>query len=169
MKLLLIRHGESGAVGQNGVTTDEQRELTEVGVEKSRRAATALNRMDIRLEAILTSPYPRAVRTAQLLCEGLHHTPQLRERDSLRPCDAIDDAVREIEMSRELRTIAICGHEPTLSAVADHLLGSRQGPSLIFHTGSIAFMQLDVSRKRPEGVLFWFLDSHHLDLISQSP
>lgn len=168
MELLLIRHGQADVVGSPGVETDEQRDLTATGVERTTRAAVALNRLDIRINAILASPCPRAMHTARILCDGLQHTPQLRASEHLRPGVDVPAMLNELKTHAELGALAVCGHEPNLSALADRLLGSRTRPSLIFHTGSIAFLQVDLDGKTPAATLHWFVDSRQLDLIAHA-
>ncbi len=168
MELLLIRHGEATAVGNDGVMSDHDRDLTEAGVGKIRRAARAIDRMEVRLNAIISSPYPRAEHTARIICDGLTHKPVLRCSESLAPGNSVTEALAELRQNGELRALAICGHEPTLSMLANRLLGNRNRPVLIFHTGSVAYLQLDLSPKSAAGTLHWFLDSRQLDMIGQA-
>jgi phosphohistidine phosphatase len=168
MELLLIRHGEAVRLGSRTAATDRERSLTPAGAEYTRRAATALNILGLRLDAILTSPYARTMQTAELLAEGLEHRPELRPRDFLGPNADWQALVHELQRDIEFSTIAWCGHEPDLSASATRLLGGNDRPSLIFHTGSVAMMHVDLGRDPPQASLRWFLDSRQLDLIAQT-
>ncbi|MEE9295205.1 MAG: phosphohistidine phosphatase SixA [Phycisphaerae bacterium] len=167
MELLLVRHGEATPVGSKGVRSDRQRKLTPAGLEKTKRAAIALNKLDVRIDAMLASPYPRALETAKTLCEGLENRPRLRARDSLRPGGDIDTILQEIRLNAELGAIGLCCHEPTLSRLTDVLLGGSERPPLVFHTGAVAFMQVDLDQDPPAATLHWFLDSRQLDLIAR--
>jgi phosphohistidine phosphatase len=168
MELLLIRHGEATPVGQDGVRSDEGRDLTERGIDRTKNAALALRRIGLRLNAVLASPYPRAMHTAKLICEGLESRPQLRSCDGLRPDAAIKQMVDEIRLNSELKSIALVTHEPNLSCLSSSLLCGRQQPMLIFHTGAMAYMQIDVGHRKPAATLHWFLDCFQLDLIGRS-
>ncbi len=167
MELLLIRHGEATAVGNDGVMCDQDRDLTVAGVQKIRAAAAAINKMGVRLNAMIASPYPRAEHTARIICEGLDHRPELRCCDALAPDNSDAGTMEVIRQNAELRALGVCGHEPTLSALANRLLGSRKRPVLIFHTGSVAYMQLDLSPRSAAATLHWFLDSTQLGMIAQ--
>lgn len=169
MELLLIRHAEAARPAAPGADHDETRALTPLGVEKSRRAAAALNKLNVHVDALLVSPYLRAMQTAQIITDGLTHTPQLRSTEALRPGATADKLVKEIRRAAELGTVALCGHEPDLSKLATRLLGGDGSPSLLFHTGSIASLQLDLGAKPLAGSLRWFIDSAQLDLIAQAP
>ncbi len=168
MELLLIRHGEATRVGDDGATTDRQRVLSSLGIEKTRNAGIALSKLDLRINAVLSSPYPRAVQTSEVLRDNLTHTPQIRASELVAPNAAWSPIVKELQRNIELRTIAICGHEPDLSAFATNLLGGNRRPSLIFHTGSVAMFRIDVRTDPPEASLQWFLDSNQLDLIARA-
>jgi phosphohistidine phosphatase SixA len=76
--------------------------------------------------------------------------------------------VDELRRNTEFTTIAMCGHEPDLSTTATRLLGGDHRPSLLFHTGSIAMLHVDLKADPPQSSLAWFLDSRQLDLIAQA-
>ncbi len=169
MELLLIRHAQAQPIGSSGIERDRDRDLTPDGVAVTERIADALNKFDVRIAAMLVSPFRRTMHTAGILCDRLHHPPQLRVSENLTPRSTIAAAVNEIRQNAELECIAMCGHEPTLSGLADRLLGSRYRPSLIFHTGAAAFLHVDINGKAPAATLHWFLDFRQLDLISRAP
>ena len=167
MDLLLIRHAESARVGSPGISSDEERTLTPTGRFKTQRAALALNALGVRLNAILASAYPRAVETAQILAENLIHTPQVRPCDALLPNAPQQRLLDEIRRAFELRSVALCGHEPDLSRLASIFLGGDNAePTLLFHTGAIAYLKLHSHSEPLAGSLHWFLNSHQLELIS---
>ena len=65
MKLLILRHAIAVPRGTPGIPDDE-RPLTAKGEQRFRRAARGLARIARRPDAILTSPLPRALRTAEI-------------------------------------------------------------------------------------------------------
>jgi phosphohistidine phosphatase len=166
MELFIVRHGEATRIGTPGVECDRDRRLSPLGIEKTQRASDALNKMGVRINAILCSPYPRALRTAEILCDRLDHPPQLRSCDAL-ACDGdVDTVLGELRRVSELKSVAVCGHEPDLSRLTTRLLGRNGQPCLIFHTGSIASVKVDFNGDQPTGLLHWFLNSHQLDFIA---
>ncbi len=169
LELLIIRHGEATPVGSPGVGSDRERTLSATGVDKTKRAAAALNRLGIRLNAVLTSPYPRAHQTAEILCERLERAPQLRACDAL-SCDAdMGRLMEELNRVAELKAVGVCGHEPDLSRLTARLLANDDRPRLVFHTGSMAYMHVELNGSTPSSLLHWFLDSRQLDWIAQAP
>lgn len=80
-ELLMIRHGQSQA--NVGASTDPDCELTDAGLEQARALARRLMRFDLIGFTGLTSPYCRAVQTAEAiaLATGLQFQvdPDIRE------------------------------------------------------------------------------------------
>lgn len=168
MNLLLIRHGEALSVGFPGIDSDEQRVLSPAGRDKTRLAANALNKIGIRINIMLASPYLRAMETAEIICEHLDKPPQLRSCEALSAGGNVKKVIDAIRQVADLGGLALCAHEPDLSMLATYLLGGKKEPCLIFHTGAVAHMQLDLNSKSPTASLHWFLNSHQLVQIARS-
>ena len=69
MQLLIVRHGIAVERGTPGIP-DDDRPLTPEGEKKFKQAARGIARALDKPYAILTSPLPRAHRTAELLAEA---------------------------------------------------------------------------------------------------
>lgn len=74
-ELLMVRHGESEA--NVGLSTDPDCALTARGLEQAKALAPRLSRLDLRGFVALTSPYRRAVQTAQVLAAATGLTPEV--------------------------------------------------------------------------------------------
>jgi phosphohistidine phosphatase len=122
LNLYLVRH----AIAEpRGAGDDSLRELTPEGIARLRAAAAGLARLDVQVEAVLSSPYPRAWQTAEVLGEELDWpTPEaldaLAAPVSARECL---DAVR----GRREASLALVGHQPNLSELASLLLTGDEG------------------------------------------
>ena len=68
MKIYLVRHAE--AVPEDGAVRDDDRWLTPRGREAARGLARLLREQQVEPDAVLTSPLPRALQTAELLADG---------------------------------------------------------------------------------------------------
>jgi phosphohistidine phosphatase len=117
MKLLLIRHGE--AVDATPDNSDGSRWLTPRG--RAETAVTARHVAAVGPLTLVTSPLVRAVQTAEII--AAHAAPP----DSVTVLAALatgDIAAigRFIEAARTGGTLALVGHEPTLSQVLVALL-----------------------------------------------
>ena len=105
-ELLMVRHGESEA--NVGLSTDPDCALTARGLEQAKALAPRLARFDLHGFVALTSPYRRAVQTAQLLAAAtglaLEIDADLREwgatavvRGQTYPQEAIAETVKRLE------------------------------------------------------------------------
>jgi phosphohistidine phosphatase len=69
-QLYLMRHGVALPQGTPGIL-DDDRPLTQAGEQRVRQVARSLRRLEIRLDGLVTSPLPRASRTAEIVAEVL--------------------------------------------------------------------------------------------------
>jgi phosphohistidine phosphatase len=122
MQIVLFRHGPAGRRDASRWSDDALRPLTDRGEERTREAADGLRRMlDEPLTRILTSPYARAFRTAELLGEAFPDARQV-VLEALAPGGnprAIIDALAEFD---DDAVVALVGHEPDLGVLAGGLV-----------------------------------------------
>ena len=84
MELYLIRHADALALGERGITNDEERPVSEKGETQAAAAATALQSRRIALDKLFTSPLVRARQTAEIFLR-IWSKPEL----ILETCDAL--------------------------------------------------------------------------------
>lgn len=120
MKLYFLRHGKADWPDWSG--NDDDRPLTDDGIEEMRLVANALKRLKVAPDVILASPLPRALRTAEIAAKALGG--QLEQRDELRPgfdrgqCDTL-------LVTRDGADVMMVGHEPDLSTLIRSFTGGR--------------------------------------------
>jgi phosphohistidine phosphatase len=154
MELYLLRHGiaeDRAATGR-----DADRRLTEDGRDKLRRVLERANAAGVQPSLILTSPYRRALETAEIAAHELGYEGKLARTPALAPDsspEAVWDAIRE---HRGETAILLAGHEPLFSATVAHLLGSTHA-MVHFRKGALVRIDVDSSRPAPAGVLQWML------------
>ena len=128
-ELVLLRHGiaEPRQAGQD----HPDRPLTEVGRQRTQRVMAALVRRGLRLDRLLTSPYLRALQTAQLALEaGL--APALVVDERLQPGGANETLLTPFD-----GRLGLVGHEPDLGDLACALLGCVPGSLVLRKAGVI--------------------------------
>jgi phosphohistidine phosphatase len=126
LRIFLVRHGDADAEIPEALS-DEARALT----PKARRVLIAhfeaiLDRMN-GVELILTSPLVRAVQTAQILSLVNHHEGLLHAHRSLvpeMPVGALDTVIKD----HAGKDLVLVGHQPSMGALAAHLLGLASFP-----------------------------------------
>jgi phosphohistidine phosphatase len=111
--LWLLRHAEAA----DGVPDDE-RPLTQRGIEQAQAAGRALSRLGERIEVCLCSPKLRAVQTAELACEPLGVEIRIEPALAGEPFDAR-------ELTAGLGSVLLVGHDPSFSLQLHHLTGAQ--------------------------------------------
>lgn len=154
MEIYLLRHGIA-ANAQPG-QPDSERALTEEGREKLRRVLKRARDAGARLDAILSSPYLRALETARVAKETLGYEGEIVRVEALVPNASPYDAWEEIRARKTEAAILLASHEPLMSSLAAFLLGC---PSLEVDFKKAALMRLDCERfgPQPRGALKWML------------
>jgi phosphohistidine phosphatase len=132
LMLWLVRHATAADRAMDGV--DAHRPLVERGVDQARLLATALAAWGVRPDVVLTSPWLRAVATA----EALAGAAPLRRLDALAQPDAsLASAAIAAALGPAERTVIAVGHQPWLADLASWwLCGSEGGVAIEFRKAS---------------------------------
>ena len=126
MRIYLVRHGDADAEIPEGLG-DEARALTAKARQTTFAHFTSLaDRMD-KLDLILTSPLVRTVQTAQILSLALKHEGPIRAHRSLLP-DMPVGAMASVLHDHAGENLVLVGHQPSMGAMAAHLLGMQTFP-----------------------------------------
>ncbi|MBK1830478.1 phosphohistidine phosphatase SixA [Verrucomicrobiaceae bacterium R5-34] len=122
MNLLIIRHAKAEGFAMD----DSSRNLTEKGREQARRVGEFLKSRGLQPDVTLASPYARARQTAEIFCESAGVQAPLIE--PWLACGMSPSlAMSELQAYADFGTVAICGHNPDFSYLAEWLLGSQAG------------------------------------------
>jgi phosphohistidine phosphatase len=125
MMIYIVRHGI--AVDRNDPKSppEAERPLTAAGVQKTRSAALGLRALDVKPDAVLTSPYVRAAQTAEIFAEALGFPPEkIRVSDTLKPAANPAETLKEIARLKP-REVICFGHAPHLDLMIAQLTGAR--------------------------------------------
>jgi len=151
MEIYLLRHGiaENGRPG----SPDAERALTDEGKEKLRRV---LKRAPFEPSLILSSPYKRAVETAEIAAETLGYKGKVVRTKVLTPEASPHDTWAELRTRQGESAVLLASHEPLMSTLAAFLLDS---PALQTDMKKAALMRVDCEKlgAKPGGVLKWML------------
>lgn len=154
MEIYLLRHGiaEDGVAGQS----DSERALTPEGRDKLRKVLRRASQADVAPSLILTSPYRRALETAEIAAKVLGYQGRLVHSRSLVPEASPHDLWDEMRQHRTETAILLASHEPLMSSTAAYLLGT---PALQVDMKKAALVRIDCERLGgdPRGVLKWML------------
>jgi phosphohistidine phosphatase len=153
MRLLIIRHAIAVPRGTPDIPDDE-RPLTPEGEKKFRKAARGLVRVQTRPDALLSSPLPRAWRTAEIAAGAWGGIAPTKE-PALVHAD-FDEVARVLAGHPEDATVAVVGHEPGLSALLARLLDTEDPDRVTFKKGGAALVELP-GEPAEGGTLLWYL------------
>ncbi|MDR3633017.1 MAG: phosphohistidine phosphatase SixA [Isosphaeraceae bacterium] len=113
MQLYVMRHGIAVPHGTPGVAED-QRPLTPDGEKRVKEIGRGLKALGVAIDRIVSSPLPRALRTAEIVADELKAKGLLETSDVLR-AGYNADAVREWLIERSEERLMIVGHNPAFS------------------------------------------------------
>jgi phosphohistidine phosphatase len=147
MLLYLVRHGMAVDRTDPKCPPEAERPLTAKGVQKTRSAALGLSFLGAKPDVLITSPYVRAVQTAEIFAEALGFPPdKLRVSEALKSAENPAEIVKEVLKVRA-KEVACFGHAPHLDSVVAYVAGAR-GPFTEIKKAGVACLEYTASRGR---------------------
>jgi phosphohistidine phosphatase len=154
MEIYVVRHGIAIDREDPKCPPDPERYLTEEGLEKTKRVAAGVAALSAAPDLLLSSPYVRAMQTAEIFAAALDYPKQkIRRTDLLLPGAEPTLFFRELVKDKQSSTLFIFGHAPQLDDVIATALGSKHHITSLKKAG-VALLEL----KRvspPSGQLLW--------------
>lgn len=140
MDLYVVRHAvaEEPSLG----TPDAERELTPEGIRKLKRAVRGMRALDLRFGRVLSSPWRRAVHTAELLAPLVDEArPVTTELLAQTPRAELLAYISEATAA-SARGTAVVGHEPWLGELVAWLAfgDARFGEALDLKKGGVVWL-----------------------------
>jgi phosphohistidine phosphatase len=155
-QLLLLRHADAGDP-EAWTRPDAERPLSDKGRSQAERIGRLLAAVDVRPDAVVTSPLTRAGETAELVAAELVQ-PVLVD-DRLAPGLDPDDLLGVLRDAGEPRRPMLVGHDPDFSDLASWLTGAE----ISLKKGSLARIDFDGPPAPGAGRLRWLLPPDLLD------
>jgi phosphohistidine phosphatase len=154
MELYLVRHGIAEDHSPSG--RDQDRRLTEEGRDKLRKVLKRAASAGVEPALIISSPYKRAVETAELAAAELDYKGEILRVGSLAPDSSPPSVWSEIREHRDEPSILLAGHEPLFSSTVAWLLGSTR-EMVDFRKAALIRIDVHTFGPAPQGVLQWML------------
>ena len=134
---------------------DALRPLTPDGEEGFRQATSGLAILAPRVDAMLSSPYERAWRTAEILAE-LEGWPDPKAATPLEPTLPPEKAADALEAYAAADAVALVGHRPCLHELASYLLtGDAEGAEITIKKGGVVCIRFKGTPAPGAGQLRW--------------
>ena len=165
MHLYLIRHGIAVDREDPNCPLDTERPLTPKGMKRTHAAALGLRALDVKPNAVLTSPWLRAVQSAEIFCETIgYSSKKIIRTDALKSASAPSDLLRELQ-SMKARVVLCFGHEPHLHLVIGHILHTNAKITELKKAG-LALLELE-RVSPPQGRLLALYPASTLRLLAK--
>jgi phosphohistidine phosphatase len=153
--IYILRHGraEKRAPSVHG---DAGRALTGEGRTEILGVAEFLASRDVVFGCIATSPYVRALETAQIVTKALGKRGLLVQWEELTPGSSIEALESRISSRSEDESLLIVGHEPLLGAFTGYMISGGHEAAIALGKGGLA--KIRNARFDPvSGELQWLL------------
>lgn len=151
MRLFFLRHGLADHSEWDG--DDYLRPLTPKGINRMKKEAVTISKLNLGLNAIHTSPLTRAYQTAEIVANELQMLDTFHVDDRLSPGFgrlALQSITRDYAADER---VMLVGHEPDFSLTIEALIG---GGSIVCKKGGLARVDL-YHAGILDGELVWLL------------
>ena len=118
MQLYIVRHGIAIDREDPKCPPDPERYLTEEGIEKTKQVAKGVAALGASADLFLSSPYTRAMQTAEIFANALEYSKQkIRRTDLLLPGAEPSMLFRELAKDKQSSCVFLFGHAPQLDDI----------------------------------------------------
>jgi phosphohistidine phosphatase len=154
MQLYIVRHGIAIDRDDPKCPSEAERYLTEEGVEKTRQAAKGIAALEVHVDLMISSPYVRAMQTAEIFANALKYAKQkIRQTDSLLPGAEPGAFLRELAREKNAASIFCFGHAPHVDGLLTAAVGCSRHITSMKKAG-VALVELR-RLSPPNGQLIW--------------
>jgi len=164
MRILVVRHGDAGdaqAFSHSG-QPDRLRPLTARDRRRMWVAARGLLPEVPRIDLLATSPYTRALQTAEVLSK-VYGDLAAREIPELEAGAALASLLAWLCVNAAHDCIALVGHAPDLAELVTCLAcGSGRSPVVKIKKGGACLLSIDGALAPGAGEIRWLLDNGQL-------
>lgn len=166
MKLVLVRHADAGDAEEFARTgnPDSFRPLSAKGREQMSSGVRGLKSLVPSADLMVSSPYVRAVQTADIVATEYEGTPR-ELSDTLEPEKAPEEFVDWLKSRGNYDVVIAVGHEPHLSTLATWLMTGRDDSGIEMKKGGAALLLFDKRPRKAAGALRWLLGPKELGAL----
>jgi len=163
MEIFCLRHGQAVERGNPSYPDDSARPLTVEGKCEMQRVAKGMKTLETGFDVILSSPYCRALETAEAVAKAYRAGRRLKTT----PLLAADADPRKLLTHLQKKygpslKILLVGHEPFLSRFVSLLINGNFRTTLRLKKAGLCKLSADPLRKRARASLDWLLTPRQL-------
>ncbi len=161
MKIVLFRHGAAldREDSQKLKLEDSLRPLVEKGCVRTAKMAKILRDFDMEIDFIVSSPYLRAVETADILATDLDCKQYFESIELVPSAPPAAFAQWLNKHSKTATSVLVVGHEPHLSHFASWLIAGESESILDLKKSGMACIEVEslTEIKPRSGILQWLI------------
>ena len=167
MNLYLLRHAEAVELGERKTRTDRERMLTLSGRKRARKVAKALKKLGLQFDQILSSPFPRAWQTAEIVARTLASGDKLGAVPALQPGGNLNSLIQQLQKSPPKSQILLVGHEPAMSDLVSQLASRSGEVEVRFRKAGLCKLSTDRLSAGQCAEIDWLLTPDLLELLAR--
>lgn len=166
MDLYFLRHGKAFKRSPK-FRPDSIRPLTPEGEELMHEVACGIKRLDIDFNVILSSPYVRAAKTAEIFHDVIKRGKLMMTKSLISEAEPLE-VIHEIEEKYSRKEgIILIGHEPHMSSLMSVLLSGEANLSIDLKKSGLAKLCIDHLTPGKCACLKWMMTPQQLAYLSK--
>jgi phosphohistidine phosphatase len=167
MKIYILRHAEAVDAEQVG-GNDAARYLTPKGEEATRRAARGLAALEIKPDAVWSSPFARARQTAGITAETMELKCPVEEIRELKSGADPGEITGMLQVRLKDVPVMVVGHNPDLEELVQYLISDTDQARVSLKKGGLAIVDADRPLHQGCGTLVGLLTPKQLTRLGET-
>ena len=159
MNIFLVRHAKAEAASP--LKKDGERELTDEGIKILQASVSAWKNYVNGFDFILSSPFKRAVHTAEIITDFYNYKDEIIKDTALAPGSTVN-AIIHLADSLKGERLAFIGHQPDIGFQISALISNSE-VNLKIPAASLVNISFDSSPKVGKGILNFLLPPVNLN------
>lgn len=158
MNVYLLRHGKAEDTPPG--MRDRDRRLTAEGIESLKAELPGIRSRIAEIDFILTSPYPRARETAEIVAEAYGIVEKVENYEALATHGTESLIIRKLASLPADCSVVLVGHSPILEDIACYM--SRGARDIALKKGGLCGISFSGRPAQDAGELLWLLKPSEL-------
>ena len=164
MNVFILRHGIALERDEWDPNEDARRPLTAEGEKQVGKVGAAMKKMGLRFDLVLSSPFERARRTAEIVAEKLGLEKRLAFSPELGSDGEPKKLIREINRRRPgPENLLLVGHEPYLSGLISVLTTGKSKMEIDFKKAGLCKLAAEKLEYDRCAILVWLLTPRQME------
>ena len=166
MLLYIVRHGIAIDREDPKCPSDPERYLTPEGHTRTKEVARSMAALIDTPKVLISSPYVRAIQTAEIFAEALQFSKvKIEKSELLLPGAETSEFLRELARKKSVESVMCFGHAPQLDELISAALGAKKDLTELKKAGVAC---IELSRVYPgAGKLQWLITPRTVRKLSK--